>query len=128
MVTGIEHTAIASPEPERLAQWYVDTLGFTINYRSTSSRTVFLKAPDGTMIEVIEAAGTNGGGGAGMHEPGLRHLALKVSDFADACRKLRERGVLFIGEPLVKGGNSIVFFSDPDGNLLHLLHREKPLP
>lgn len=127
MVTGIEHTAIASPDPERLAQWYVDTLGFAINYRSNSSRTVFLKAPDGTMIEVILAAGP-GSGGIGMHEPGFRHLALKVADFAHACRQLRERGVSFIGEPVIKGGNSVVFFSDPDGNLLHLLHRQTPLP
>ena len=74
MVTGIEHTAIASPDPERLAQWYVDTLGFTINYRSTNSRTVFLKAQDGSMIEVIEAKGP-AAGAVGMQDPGLRHLA-----------------------------------------------------
>ena len=127
MVTGIEHTAIASPNPERLAQWYVDTLGFTINYRSGSSRTVFLKAPDGSMIEVIEAAGPSGGA-IGMNDPGFRHMALEVADFPAACRILRERGVSFFGEPLTKGGNSIVFFADPDGNILHLLHRQKPLP
>ena len=47
MVKGIEHTAIASPEPERLAQWYVEHLGFAINYQSKNSRTVFVKAADG---------------------------------------------------------------------------------
>ncbi len=28
MFQGLEHTAIASPNPEKLAHWYVDNLGF----------------------------------------------------------------------------------------------------
>jgi len=127
MVTGIEHTAIASPDPERLAQWYVDTLGFTINYRSASSRTVFLKALDGSMIEVIEAKGP-AAAAAGMQDPGLRHLALTVADFEMAVKQLQERRVSFLTEPSTKGGNSLVFFADPDGNILHLLRRQTPLP
>lgn len=126
MVKGIEHTAIASPDPERLAQWYADTLGFTINYRSSNSRTVFVKAENGTMIEIIEAARAAGTPVA-MNDPGLRHLALTVADFEAACRLLRERGVTFLTEPS-RGANSVVFFADPDGNILHLLHRQAPLP
>jgi len=126
MVKGIEHTAIASPEPERLAGWYVQHLGFTINYQSKNSRTVFVKAEDGSMIEIIEAAHP-AGGAPRMDDPGLRHLALTVEDFGEACRRLKEGGVAFLTEPATKGGNSTVFFADPDGNILHLLHREKPL-
>lgn len=126
MVTGIEHVAIASPDPERLARWYVDILGFTVNYRSSTSRTVFVKASDGSMIEIVPATGASAP--AGMSSPGLRHLALTVLDFEVACRQLKERGVSFLSEPITKSGNSIVFFADADGNLLHLLHRETPLP
>ena len=126
MVKGIEHTAIASPDPERLAQWYVDTLGFQINYQSKNSRTVFVKAENGTMIEIIEAAHA-AAGAANLNDPGLRHLALTVTDFDGACQKLRGLGVQFLSEPSTKGGNSLVFFRDPDGNILHLLQREKPL-
>jgi len=127
MVKGIEHTAIASPDPERLAQWYVDVLGFHINYRSKNSRTVFVKSEDGSMIEIIEA-GHATAGAFRMNDPGLRHLALTVEDFPGACAKLRERGVGFLSEPSTHGGNSLVFFADPDGNILHLMHRETPLP
>ena len=126
MVKGIEHTAIASPDPERLAHWYVDHLGFAINYQSKNSRTVFVKAPDGSMIEIIEA-GAPAAGVAKMNDPGLRHMALTVDDFDAACRSLKERGVAFLTEPATKGGTSTAFFTDPDGNILHLLHREKPL-
>ena len=125
-IQGIEHAAIASTDPERLAQWYVERLGFTINYQSKNSRTVFVKAADGSMIEIIEAA-RPAEGTPRMNDPGLRHLALTVENFGEACRSLKEGGIAFLTDPATKGGNSTVFFADPDGNLLHLLHREKPL-
>jgi len=126
MIKGIEHTAIASSDPERLAEWYVDHLGFVINYRSKNSRTTFVKAEDGSMIEIIEASRPSAGVSA-MDEPGLRQLALTVGDFDAEYQRLKESGVLFLTEPATKGGNSVVFFADPDGNILHLLAREKPL-
>ena len=58
MIQGIEHTAIASPDPQKLAQWYVDHLDFTINYNS--GRTVFVKAPNGYMLEIITSEGARG--------------------------------------------------------------------
>jgi glyoxylase I family protein len=126
MVKGIEHTAIASTDPAKLAQWYVDHLDFVINYRSGNSRTHFVKAADGSMIEIIEASGPSAGT-SGMRDAGLRHLAILVSDFRGMYQKLKDRGVSFLTEPQVSGGNSTVFFTDCDGNILHLLHREKPL-
>jgi glyoxylase I family protein len=127
MVKGIEHTAIASADPHRLADWYVEHLGFVINYRSSRSKTVFVKAPDGSMIEIIEAAaGTQPA--AGMKDAGLRHLALVVEDFDTAHAKLKSRGVSFLTEPERASGNTIAFFHDCDGNILHLLHRQTPLP
>jgi glyoxylase I family protein len=126
MVQGIEHTAIASADPHRLAAWYVRHLGFVVNYRSSKSKTVFVKAPDGSMIEIIEAAsGTRPA--EGLKEAGLRHLALTVADFDTACASLRSQGVAFLTDPQTVEGNSTVFFRDCDGNILHLLHRQKPL-
>ncbi len=127
MITGIEHVAIASPDPERLARWYAEVLGFAVNYRSSTGRTVFVKAADGSMVEIVEATGASAGT-AEMNAQGLRHLALTVADFEVACRQLKERGIEFLMGPTTNGGNSVVFFADPDGNLLHLLHRETPLP
>ena len=126
MVQGIEHTAIASPDPERLARWYVEHLGFHINYQSKNSRTCFVKAPDGSMIEIIEA-GSAAPGAPELNAPGIRHLALTVTDFDGACQRLKDAGIGFLTEPQ-KGKNSLVFFRDPDGNILHLLHRTEPLP
>jgi glyoxylase I family protein len=127
MVTGIEHTAIASPDPHRLADWYVQHLDFAINYRSPNSQTVFVKAADGTMLEIIESSAALSPP-LDMKAPGLRHLAITVTDFDAMYQRLKSQGVQFLAEPAKQGGNSLVFFTDPDGNILHLLHRETPLP
>jgi hypothetical protein len=36
--------------------------------------------------------------------------------------------VHFLGEPMNKQGNRLLFFADHDGNILHLIQRERPLP
>ena len=127
MLTGIEHTAIATPDPMKLARWYVDHLDFTINWQPPNTSTVFVKAPGGHLLEIIEAAAPLAAA-PGMRDPGLRHLAIAVSDFDAVCRRLEAAGVRFLTAPETVHGNSLAFFTDCDGNILHLLHRETPLP
>jgi catechol 2,3-dioxygenase-like lactoylglutathione lyase family enzyme len=123
MFKGIEHTAIATPDPERLAQWYVDHLGFVVNYRY--DRNVFIKAPNGTMLEIIPSEGERAP--HKMKDPGIRHLAIAVDEFDAAYQQLRSLGVRFVTDPIDLQGNRLVFFEDADGNLVHLIHRAKPL-
>jgi len=124
MFKGLEHTAIASPDPEKLARWYVDHLGFAINY--TYAGNYFVKAANGTMLEIIPSEGS--AAPQKMKDPGIRHLAIQVDDFDAAHAKLKQLGVTFVTEPYATQGNRLVFFADGDGNFLHLIHREKPLP
>lgn len=123
MVRGIEHVAIASPDPASLAQWYVEHLNFVINYQSP--RTVFVKAPDGSMIEITTSEGERIE--QSLKQPGLRHLALTVDDFEATYNALKSKGVRFLDEPSDKKGVKTVFFTDPEGNVLHLIQRETPL-
>ena len=124
MFTGIEHFAIASPDPRRLADWYVSHLNFRINYEYAGN--YFVKAPNGGVIEIIPAEGSPGANS--MRTPGLRHIAIAVDDFDAAHNELRSKGVNFLGEPYENQGNRLVFFADPDGNFLHLIERHQPLP
>ena len=124
MFLGLEHTAIASPDPEQLAQWYVEHLGFRINYRYDVF--FFVRAPNGTMLEIIPSEGDRP---ANLPKtPGIRHLAIAVENFDEARSKLLAAGVHFLGEPYINEGNRLVFFTDRDGNILHLIERAKPLP
>ena len=124
MIAGIEHVAIASPDPQKLAQWYVETLGFRINYNS--GKTVFVKAPNGSMIEIITSEGARDQ--KTMKDPGLRHLAIEVNNFDGVYSQLKGLGVQFVSEPAENKGVKLVFFTDPDDNYLHLVQRETPLP
>lgn len=123
MFKGLEHTAIASPDPQKLAQWYVDHLEFTINFEYAGN--YFVRAANGSMLEIIPSEGDRAP--QKMKDPGIRHLAILVDDFDAAYQRLRQAGVQFLGEPTENKGNRLVFFADGDGNFVHLVHRQKPL-
>jgi glyoxylase I family protein len=124
MFVGLEHTAIASPNPKNLAQWYADHLGFHINFEYDGN--YFVRAANGSMLEIIPSEGPRAA--QKMRDEGIRHLAIEVTDFDAAHEALKTQGVNFTGQPYVNQGNRLVFFTDCDGNFVHLIKREKPLP
>jgi len=124
MFQGLEHTAIASPNPQRLAEWYVAHLGFRINFEYDGN--FFVRAPNGSMLEIIPSAGEMQP--ATLKDPGIRHLAIAVDNFDSAYDHLKREGTNFLGEPYDNQGNRLVFFTDADGNFLHLIQRANPLP
>jgi len=124
MFKGLEHTAIASPNPRQLAEWYVDVLGFRINH--TYDGNYFIRAANGTMIEIIPSEGERKP--EKMKDPGIRHMAIDVDDFDAGHEELKRRGVHFYTDPINIQGNRLLFFADLDGNILHLIARPQPLP
>ena len=124
MFQGLEHTAIASPDPKRLAEWYVQHLDFHINH--TYGGYYFVRAKNGTMLEIIPSEGDRAP--QKMKDPGIRHLAITVDNFDAGIEELKKRGIEFVTQPIDMQGNRLIFFNDGDGNLLHLIHRPQPLP
>ncbi|MDE0294709.1 MAG: VOC family protein [Bryobacterales bacterium] len=122
MYKGIEHTAIATPDPEALASWYDRILNFPIVHRYAGN--VFVKAPDDTMLEIIPSEGDQAE--TQMKTPGIRHLAISVDDFEAGKKDLESKGVEIVQE-VNASGNRLAFFLDPEGNILHLIHRETPI-
>ncbi len=51
-----------------------------------------------------------------------------VEDFDTGVADLKAKGVHMVGEPYETQGNRLAFFNDADGNLVHLIKRENPLP
>ncbi|MGH9643724.1 MAG: VOC family protein [Terriglobales bacterium] len=124
MFQGLEHTAIASPDHKRLAEWYVQKLDFRINF--TYDGNFFVRAKNGSMLEIIPSIGNRAP--QQMKDPGIRHLAITVDNFDAAVEELRKRGVEFLTQPTSVQGNRLIYFSDADGNYVHLVHRPQPLP
>lgn len=123
MFTGIEHFAIASPNPKRLAEWYVANLEFEIAFEYAGN--YFVEAKNGGLIEIIPSEGDRPQNE--IKTPGLRHIAISVEDFDAGYQQLRSQDVTFLGEAYESQGNRLVFFADPDGNVVHLIHRSRPL-
>jgi glyoxylase I family protein len=124
MFQGLEHTAIATPDPKRLAEWYVQKLDFRLNYHYGGN--YFVRGSNGTLIEFIPSEGERAP--QQMKDAGIRHMAITVDDFDTAMEELKKRGIEFLTQPTEMLGNRLIFFSDADGNFLHLIQRPQPLP
>ena len=64
---------------------------------------------------------------ARTRDSGLRHPAVITGEFDADFAKLKDAGAEALSEPEIRGGNRVVFFRDPDGNVLHLAQRPTPL-
>lgn len=59
---GLEHTAIATPDPRRLAEWYVERLGFVIRAGRLGAVSEERTDPDGLSDDPAHAYGAGGRG------------------------------------------------------------------
>lgn len=118
MYNGIEHTAIATKDPESLAGWYERNLEMPIVHRYGGN--VFVRARDGSMLELIPSEGE--AVETAMRTPGIRHIAIKVDDFDQGVADLQQKEIEIV-DFVEAGTNRLAFFLDPEGNILHLIHR-----
>ncbi|GAB3261574.1 hypothetical protein GCM10027347_26680 [Larkinella harenae] len=127
---GIDHPAVAADDVEGLSDWYCRVLGYQrwFQHRNAGPRKPvwMLKAPDGTLLEVMPKDETLRPERT-TWTPGWSHLALRVTDIEQAIDWLDSQNVVW-GGPLTNaiGGGRVRNFFDPEGNLLQIL--ERPLP
>jgi len=126
MFLGFEHVAIAACDTKTLAQWYVEMLEFQVaSNNGKTPATYMLKAPNGTILEILPA--TSGEPcDYSQYQAGVRHLALTVDDFDGAQKFLQDKGITFFDDRRSEISR-LIYFRDPEGNLLHLMWRLKPL-
>ena len=130
LFTALDHPAIACYDVRKLSEWYCATFGMRVIAENDATPPAMVVGygdtlTGGAVIELMPARE------AGAHpaefrrfQPGLRHMALRVSDFDAAYAKLEAAGVQFLGEPVIAvGGGRIVSFRDPEGNELQIVQR-----
>ena len=124
MNLSLEHIGLASLSPAALKDWYVKALDAKEVFDNRQiPPAFFIELPGGALIEIYPAS--HGLGETGHNRlQGFRHLALRVDSIEVAKAHLGGRGVSF-SEPIkpAGGGGRVLFFRDPDGNLLHLVER-----
>jgi 2-dehydro-3-deoxyphosphogluconate aldolase/(4S)-4-hydroxy-2-oxoglutarate aldolase len=109
---GVEHVGVyptKNIDPAELATWYAETFGFKKNDGTSS---FFLSGKGPGRIEI-------------MKEPSEHpcHIAVKVSNFEEACKYLADRGIE-VEEPKLKKAAKAVFLKSPDkvGNRIQLIN------
>ena len=127
MILGFEHFAIAAVDSKALAEWYIRLFGLRVVYDNGKQPPTFLlKAPDGMVIEILPA--TSGAKtDYSQSAAGFRHLAVTVGDYEAAEAHLRAHGITEFIERRETETSKLLFFRDPEGNILHLMWRKKPL-
>ncbi|HEV7301414.1 MAG TPA: VOC family protein [Tepidisphaeraceae bacterium] len=128
MYLSIDHPSIACRDLRKMVDWYCQT--FAMKVIVDDGNAVLIGYDDtvsgGAMIEMGPATDAGPAQGQfGRMQPGIRHVALRVSDFDGAYAKLQRLGVSFVtdapGQAL--GGGKTILFRDPEGNELQIVQR-----
>lgn len=123
LIRGVEHIAIATTYPQKLADWYMQNLNFVLLLETGA--TVYIKSPNSVILEFVRA--DNLPSKPQIRDAGLRHIALAVDNLEAAHAQLKSAGVEFEAAPVLLPGMRLLFFRDPDGNYLHLVQRDVSL-
>lgn len=125
MKFSVEHIGLPARDPAAIKDWYIKVLDGVLRLQTDSTPPAYFVQLPGAMLEIYEAdfsvKETNDNKLAGF-----RHLALKVESIENSKQDLESRGVRFPEN--VKpagGGGKVLFFQDPEGNLLHMVERSK---
>src|SRR4051812_3945719 len=115
--TSIDHPAIACFDVRKLADWYCKTFGMRVIAQNDAEPPAMvigfgekLSGPE-ALIEMMPVKDTGPNPAeTPRFQPGIRHLAFRVSDFDSAYAKLKDAGVTFTTPPgdAVGGGRTIL--------------------
>ena len=94
----LDHVAVVTKNPEASAKWYVENLSATIEYLDETW--AMLKIGDKKLALTVAA----------QHPP---HVAFEVDDLESYSRK---------GCKTHRDGSKYLYISDPDGNIIELIH------
>jgi glyoxylase I family protein len=123
LIKGVEHVAIATTDPQKLADWYVQNLNFSPLL--DTGTTVYIRSPNSVILEFVKA--DNSPSKPRIRDAGLRHIAFAVDNLEAAHTQLKSAGVEFEAAPVLLPGMRLLFFRDPEGNYLHLVQRDASL-
>jgi catechol 2,3-dioxygenase-like lactoylglutathione lyase family enzyme len=111
-VTGLDHYALLTSDPERTTRFYTDIVGLHVGFRpELSFPGVWLYAGDEPLVHIIFGKSV-----PGRETGAVDHLAFKAKGSVEvALQKLKANGIEYSARKLQRTGVTQVFFRDPDG-------------
>src|SRR5687768_7757782 len=123
MTFQAEHFGVAASDANALKDWYLRVFGAKLLRKLNDTPPAWLlELPGRFWVEIYTAESKIAP--QANRVAGWRHLALCVESIDTAREHLAAQGVAF-EEPIkpAGGGGKVLFFSDPEGNLFHLVER-----
>jgi glyoxylase I family protein len=140
VLLGIHHTALSTPDLDRLVAFYRDhfEFGVAFDFRwdednaefqrthaapETKGRVVLLErgASRLEVFEYVKPVPRPVDGPRRNADHGIAHLCFEVKDIEKEHARLAAAGVPFLSEPILQATVKVCYGRDPDGNLFELL-------
>jgi glyoxylase I family protein len=138
MIVGLHHVAVSVPDLDAALAFYVDTLGFTVDFGGewddkpqndrvigldgTAAKVVMLRAGS-AFVELWEYRRPQPAPRDPTYSPadhGIAHFCIQVTDIVSEHARLQAAGMTFHGPPVELGRGSAIYGRDPFGNIVEL--------
>jgi lactoylglutathione lyase len=134
----IDHVGLSVGDLDAQLAWYEQAFGFDTTMRfevpQLGLRGGFLRGPDAVAIELLERGGSHHADPAAspseaLLTQGWAHVCFRVDDLDAAFARLVDAGATVISAPgpSPEPGVRFTFVTDPEGNFIELLDRERPV-
>lgn len=114
------HVCLNASDADRLADWYVDQLGFERSWEFTTpdgrTRNVYVADGNGFEIQLSDTEGETPEAGTAWD-----HLAVVVDDVDSAFERIDDHGVVQPPAENTAAGSRVAFIEDPDGHVVELV-------
>ena len=121
----LDHIALEVSIIDRAVAFYTDKMGFTLYSRAINEdeqeEFCFLRA-EGINLELISDLDKDYGNRRKVERPYCPHICFVTNDMDKTLKELKAKGIEIIRGPLeIKGEETWIYFSDPDGNVLEYI-------
>src|SRR5262245_42234007 len=119
MSLKLNHLHIKTRDPEKTAQFYVDTFGARII--SKSPRGGYRLDLLGLDLNITDFLGDQ----KREQKYGMEHIAIDTDELDSLVEKLKGKGIPILEQTVVSGGRRVCFFEGPDGVQLEFIEMKK---
>jgi catechol 2,3-dioxygenase-like lactoylglutathione lyase family enzyme len=111
----MNHVHLKTADPDKTAQFYVDTLGAKIvSKNATGGYRLDLHGLSLNVSRFLDQQKRE-------QKYGMEHIAIDTDELDNLVEKLKGQGIHILEETVVSGGRRVCFFEGPDGVQLEFI-------